>query len=248
MDSNGHVPREADDVCELATVGESAHELAECDDEQSGGIFPTRGAFTNAVKRCQYVYRAALDWVGINSEGDIYQYLERVAGELDSGEFFLARIGRIAHTDPSLTIALLVMRMRWIEEFHAVGMAEKILIDQALIALYHQLRLTELIGNAEARAEYQFFGDKPLKYEELDRRGGHQYKVDEYLDRLREAQMPALDRCQRMVIRSLRELRRYRDPRLTIQHAEQVNVARQQLVTTVPAMPEATGPQQVVDL
>ena len=66
------------------------------------------------------------------------------------------------------------------------------------------------------------------------RRGLSQYKVDEYLSRLAERLLPALERCQRMAIRSLCELRMSRITRLTIQHVSQLNLAQQQLVAALP--------------
>jgi hypothetical protein len=251
------------DTYEPATLAAAETEACvPCDDdagtldEYRGGVFDSNGAYLDAVKRCRHVYRAALDWVGINSDGGITHYIEQVGRDLDSGEFFLTRIGRIAQTDPALVIALLVIRMRWIEEFQAVGSAEKFLIDQTLIAFYHQLRIHEMLGNAEARAEYQFFGDQPLKYEEMDRRGMSQYKVDEYLSRLSERLLPALERCQRMAIRSLRELRMSRITRLTIQHVSQLNLAQQQLVAALPVhegcpaveLPVTPAADEVIDL
>ncbi|OPZ83453.1 MAG: hypothetical protein BWY76_02271 [bacterium ADurb.Bin429] len=228
MDTNELVPTEVPETS-VGVPDDDAGAL-----EYRRGVFDSEGAYLDAVKRCQHVYRAVLDWVGIRNAGGIDHYIEEVGRDLDSGEFFLTRIGRIAQTDPALVIALLVIRMRWIEEFQAVGSAEKFLIDQTLIAFYHQLRIHEMLGNAEARAEAQFFGDQPLQHDELDRRGLSQYKVDEYLSRLAERLLPALERCQRMAIRSLRELRMSRITRLTIQHVSQLNLAQQQLVAALP--------------
>lgn len=231
MDSLALTPDDADARGTPARCAETAGDVA----EYTGGVFDNNGAYLAAVKRCQHVYRAALDWVGIERAGGIDYYIEQVGRDLDSGEFFLTRVGRIAQTDPALVIALLVIRMRWIEEYQIAGSMEKFLIDQTLIAFYHQLRLHELIGNVEARAEHEFFGEKPLKYDEFDRRGHHQYKVDDYLQRINERLLPAIERCQRMLIRSLREMRLARITRLTIQHVDQVNLAQQQLIAAMPA-------------
>jgi hypothetical protein len=189
--------------------------------------------YSRAIRRCQHKYRAALDAIGVCDQDAFLYYLDRAGNELDSGEFFLSRLGRLSETDPLLSMAMLVIRIRWIEEYDAAGSAEKLLIDQALIAFYHMLRLHELAGNIEARAEHEFFGEAPLRWAEWDRKGVCQTQADEYLHRVSERLLPAIERCQRMLTRSLRELRACRATRLTIAHAEQVNVAQQQIVAAL---------------
>jgi hypothetical protein len=251
MDS--HAPGQTDDPADGLPIPATGGggELAEPEFEQRG-VFATPGAYVATVKRCQHVYRAALDWVGINHAGGIDHYIEQVGHDLDSGEFFLRSVGRIAQTDPALVIALLVMRMRWIEEFNAAGSMEKFLIDQTLIAFYHQLRLHELIGNVEARAESEYFGDKPLRTCDGHQTRDEQYLVDKYLRRINERLLPALERCQRMLIRSLREMRMTRITRLTIQHVNQVNLGQQQIVHGAPPQSHPPTPageaQACIDL
>lgn len=246
MDSSEPVPVE-EPAAEWPAVDDGADGDVDVPPIEERGVFKTAGgAYLAAVKRCQHVYRAALDWVGIRHAGGIDHYIEQVAHDLDSGEFFLQSIGRIAQTDPALVIALLVMRMRWIEEFHAIGSMEKLLIDQALIAFYHQLRIHELIGNVESRAEAEFFGDKPLRISDTRPSRDEEFLVDEYLRRMNERLLPALERCQRMLIRSLREMRMTRITRLTIQHVNQVNLGQQQLITGAPQM-KSEGHPAVID-
>lgn len=198
--------------------------------------------YRQAVRRCQYRYRAILDWAQFHgSSEDFMRAFERAAQDIESGEFFFTRIGRVAETDPSLVMALLVLRLRLIEEYDTQNVLERMLIDQALIAFYHQIRLHELAGNVEARAEHAFFGDTPLRWAEWDRHGGYQTQADEYLRDINQRLLPAIERCQRMLMRSLRELRKLRSHHLTIHSAQQVNVARQQVVYAReggPAVPE----------
>ena len=68
------------------------------------------------------------------------------------------------------------------------------------------------LGNAEGRLEAEFFGGEPLCATLLNK-DACEYKpyklelaVDEYVRRLRESLVPMLERCQRMVQRSLAQL------------------------------------------
>lgn len=188
--------------------------------------------YRDAITRCQHEFRGILEWAGVIDARHVEALLEYAGEQLDSGEFFLSRIGRVCETDPALAIALLVIRTRLQQEYALQDGMEQLLLDQAMMALYHQLRLHEMIGNVEARAEAKFFGDEPLRavnerYSDYEK----QFDVDEHLRRMRERLLPALDRCQRMLLRSLRELRLLRmQPPCTIHHAQQVNVAHQQIV------------------
>lgn len=188
------------------------------------------------IKRCSHTYRAALSWVSIRDEADLAELLERVDREMGSGEFWLARIGLIAQTDPLLVMTLSAIRQKWLEEYQVSTTPEKLLVDQAMIALYHQLRLHELAGNVQGRAEHDFFGTEPLRAVDVGHRDGvKQYEVDEHLRRVDERLLSAMARCHRMISSSLRLLARWKRPgRVTIHNEGQVNLGAQQVNVTAP--------------
>lgn len=211
----------------LVPLDVDAGGLAVVDDDQR---------FREVVKRCRHDYRAVLQWARISTVEDIERLIVAAGESLDSGDFWLARLGRVAETDAELVMALLCIRMRWVEELGQPTTAERILLDQVLLALYHELRLHEFIGNVQARAEHGYFGDEPLRAVNVTARAGvDQYEVDEHLRRINERMLPALERCQRMIIRSLTALQAQRGHQLTIHHAGQVNLAQQQLIVGTPA-------------
>lgn len=192
-----------------------------------------RQTYRENLSRCRHQYAAALNWVRVTDDAEFDRLLGDAANEVDNGSFWLSRVGRVAETDPGLTLALLAIRMKWVEELGATTLTERLLIDQALIALYHELRIHQFIGDVQARAEYDYFGTEPLRGVNTSAREGMpQFEVDEHLRTVHERLLPSLERCQRMLIRAIRELKTHRAPRPTIRHANQVNLAHQMLVTT----------------
>jgi len=183
------------------------------------------------IRRCSHTYRAALSWASIRDEQELAELLERVDAEMASGRFWLSRLGLSAQTDPMLTLTLSAIRQRWLEEYAVTTIPERILVDQAMIALYHQLRLHELAGNLEGRTEHEFFGTEPLRAVNLSTHDAiSQYEVDEHLKRTSEKLMSAIARCHRMVMSSLRMLARWKRPdRVMIHNDGQVNLGVQQV-------------------
>jgi hypothetical protein len=86
---------------------------------------------------------------------------------------------------------LLLLRKRWLDEFNLTGIMESLLVDEALMALYHQLRLNGLLA-AASRAVMS----------DLDNTEGVQpYPVQDA--QLERRVLLALSTCQQMIVRSI---------------------------------------------
>src|SRR5919202_1638663 len=66
---------------------------------------------------------------------------------LDRGSFLLGGRGGGRSLDPPLVAALLALRRRLIEEQGVDGAAELMVVDSAVLAFYHQLRVAVWVGD-----------------------------------------------------------------------------------------------------
>jgi hypothetical protein len=179
-------------------------------------------------------FRAMDGWGRIKDEADWLQTVEQADEHLATGRFLIDRLGAERSLDPELIAALIVLRRRLIIEHQATGAADMLLIDSLLLAYYHQLRINGWIGGLAWHVEAEFFGHEGPRAK-LRKEHGYQVdglKVEDTIIRLGEQLLPLLDRCNRLMLRSLRALR---DPRqrpaasVSIASVGQVNVGAQQL-------------------
>ncbi len=179
-------------------------------------------------------YSAMDGWAGVRSEADWQAKIEQADEYLANGRFLLERLGAERYLEPGLMAALVVLRRRIIIELHISGAADLMLLDIALIAYYHQLRLTGWIGNFASLVEADAFGLEGPQAK-LRQKYGYQVdglKIEDTIARIGEQLLPLMDRCNRLMLRNLRALR---DPRqrptasVTIGAASQVNVGSQQV-------------------
>jgi hypothetical protein len=148
----------------------------------------------------------------------------------------IERLGGERYIDPDLMAALMVLRRQLIEDHDARTAAELMMIDVALLAHYHTLKISGWIGNLAVVAETEFFGEASLTAK-LDRRYGPKtevrgLRVEELVQRLTEELMPLLERSNRMMLRNLKALKEHRRapaPNVSISQAQQVNVGAQQV-------------------
>src|SRR3712207_6674487 len=98
--------------------------------------------------------------------------------------------------------ALLVLRRRLIIEHQATTAEELILIDSALIAYHHQLRLNGWIGNLALLVEHDFFGSDGPRVKLREHYGPQveALQVEERLVRIGEQLLPLLDRSNRLLL------------------------------------------------
>ena len=180
------------------------------------------------------VHRAIDGWGRIKDEADWLQLIDKAEDDLASGRFLLDQLGAERYLEPELMAALVVLRRRLICEHRVSGAADLLLIDSALIAWYHTLRINGWVGNFTLLVEHEFFQlEGPTA--KLRKRYGYgveALKAEDTVMRLGEQLLPLLDRLNRLMLRNLRALR---DPRqraaasVTIAAAGQVNVGAQQV-------------------
>jgi hypothetical protein len=180
------------------------------------------------------VFRAMDGWGLVKDEAAWLAMIDQAEEGIATGRFLIDRLGAERHLDPPLMATLVVLRRRLIIEYRVTGAADLLLIDSALLAFYHQLRINGWIGDLASHIESEFFG-KEGPGAKLREKHGYQVeglKVEDILARLGEQLLPLLDRCNRLMHRNLRALR---DPRqrpaasLSIGSVKQVNVGAQQV-------------------
>ncbi len=86
-------------------------------------------------------WRAMEGWRRVESLEQWQETVQKAADELENGGFLLDRLGAMRYLDPELMAMLLVLRRRLIDEHGATTAAEFMLIDSAILAYCHQLRI-----------------------------------------------------------------------------------------------------------
>jgi len=180
------------------------------------------------------VFRAMDGWGRVESLEAWQETVRRAADDIQTGQFLIDRLGAERHLDPELMAVLLVLRRRLIDEYGAESAADLMLIDVAVLAYHHTLRVNGWIGNLATEVESEFFGTEGLGVV-VD--GKHRstwdvrikgLRVVELLHRLDEQILPLLDRSNKMMLRNLKALQVRRQtpaPSVSIGQAGQVNVA-----------------------
>lgn len=195
----------------------------------------------------QAVFRAMDGWSRVETMEAWHETVDKAAADLETGGFFIDRLGSERYLDPELMAALLVLRRKLIDEYGAESAADLMLIDVAVLAYHHTLRINGWIGNLQGEIESEVFGTDGMHVVvDGKRRSTWDVKVKglrvvELLDRLGEQILPLLDRSNRMMIRNLKALESRRQPpspSVTIGQAGQVNVGAVQTNEVSRAMAE----------
>lgn len=188
------------------------------------------------VRESQGVLRSVDGWRSIESEEDWARAVRQADEGLQNGSFLIERLGGQRYVDPELMAALVVLRNHLIEEYGASTAAELMMVDSALLAYYHQLKVSGWIGNLAVAAESEFFGPASLTSKLVSEDGRNAtvrgLRVEELAQRLAEQLMPLLDRSNKILLRNLTALREHRrtpTPGVNITSARQVNVGGQQV-------------------
>lgn len=71
---------------------------------------------------------------------NLREQFEKVAEEYDSGEFFARELGLFFEVAPTLSLTLLHLRQRWIEEYHMKSVQEMMLVDMTLMSYFQAVR------------------------------------------------------------------------------------------------------------
>jgi hypothetical protein len=184
-------------------------------------------------------YRAMEGWRKILTPEQWEETVRQAHDDFDSGHFLLERLGAERYLDPPLAAVLIGLRRRLIKEYGASTATELMLVDSALLAYYHQLRINGWLGDMAGWMEREFFAKPSLtatipgnnRREFTEVRG---LSIDYIVERIIERLMPLLDRSNRMLLRNLKALKAMRQapaPNVSIGSAGQVNVAAAQANT-----------------
>src|SRR5689334_2702415 len=105
-------------------------------------------------------FRAMDGWARVKDEDEWTTIVDQADEALATGKFFIDRLGAERNLDPELMAALIVLRRRLITEYRVTGAADLLLVDSALLAYYHQLRINGWIGGLAWHIEAEFFGSE----------------------------------------------------------------------------------------
>ena len=158
-------------------------------------------------------WRAMEGWEHVTTQEEWQTAVVQADDDYDSGQFLLSRLGAERYLDPPLMAVLLTLRRRLVDEHGAETAAELMMVDMAVLAYYHEMRVTGWIGDFSQWLEAEFFrkGSLGVRTHEMgDGKTGVKVRglrVEEIVERLAEKLMPLLDRSNRMMLRNLKALR-----------------------------------------
>ncbi len=199
------------------------------------------------------VWAAMEGWQAVKTPEDWARIQDEAAEDWVSGRALLAMLGGQRYLAPERAALLVHLWRRFLVAYDVDGPAEFLTVAMALVAFDQFARVNELVGNLETRLEDEFFATEGLR-EQHERRYGRGTRagalaVEETVRRLGQELLPLLDRCNRMVIRSLQLLRELKSApvAVTVENYGQVNVGQVQTNLAQP-VPEgaapATGPKR----
>jgi hypothetical protein len=172
-------------------------------------------ALIAAVKGSRAIRRPE-DWDAIFQKAKV---------EYTSGRFIIEQLGAERFLEPKLMATLAQLRQDLLAGINRPTAADKMVADSAILAYRNMLRVQGWIGNLCLVVERELFGQAPL-----NKLHGHTVgkQLTNEIVRLEEVLMPLLERCHRMMARSIAHLdSRRRKPTttsVTVGQAGQVNV------------------------
>src|SRR5919204_5842284 len=211
----------------MPTVAQEALAVAKAAAEQAGGEFDWELYQAEYDRRlaerqkqllgdARASWRAMDGWGTVRDRAEWERTAEQARADYDRGKFLIERLGAQRYLDPPLMAVLLGLRRRLVAEHGATTAAELMLIDSAMLAYYHQLRVNGWIGDLAIWLEREFFRMEGLTAKLKDRYGYGAESIrgltaEDLVERLVERLMPLLDRSNRMLIRNLRALKMLRE-------------------------------------
>ena len=163
---------------------------------------------------------------GIRTEEDWQAIFKQAKIDQESGRFIIERLGAQRFLEPELMATLALLRRELVAGIEQPTAADRMMADGAVIAYYNMLRVQAWIGSLCLTVERELFGQAPLSEIHGPTVGN---QLAEQIARLEDVLMPLVDRCHRMMTRSLASLEARRprssfSPRVAIAQADQVNL------------------------
>jgi hypothetical protein len=162
---------------------------------------------------------------GIQSAEHWQAVFQKAKIDYENGRFLLEQLGAERFLEPELMATLAQLRRELLAGIENPTAADTMMADSAIIAYRNMLRVQAWIGSLCLVVERELFGQAPLN--ELH---GHAVgkQLTEQIARLEEVMMPLLERCHRMMARSIAHLdarrRRLATTSVMVGQAAQVNV------------------------
>jgi hypothetical protein len=167
---------------------------------------------------------AELSRRGVQREEDWQKIFQQAKVDCESGRFLIEQLGAERYLEPRLMATLAQLRQGLLGGIQNPTAADSMMADTAVIAYRNLLRVQGWIGDLCLVVERELFGQEPLNRYHGPTVGA---KLEEKLRRLEE-HMLLLERCHRMMVRSLTHLESSRSKAaktaVTIGQAGQVNV------------------------
>jgi hypothetical protein len=158
--------------------------------------------------------------------------LDRVTGSYLDGTFFLRQMGLFYEVSPALSLTVCRLRQEWIRQYGLTTVPELLLLDQAMLAFFHAVRLNKQIGDMLSLTESGlFYPEAPhVKIKQANRLNNEfdGFVAEDAVKQLQERLMLLMDRFNQMFLRVLRELKIH-PISINIGQAGQVNVGQQQV-------------------
>jgi hypothetical protein len=181
--------------------------------------------FQELRDQAQATLAAVKESRAIRSPGDWEAMFEKAKIGYQNSRFLIQQLGAERLLEPELMATLIQLRQELLTDTPKPTAADTMMADMAIIAYRNALRVQGWIGNLCLAVERELFGQAPL-----DQLQGHTVgkQLTEQISRLEEVLMPLLERCHRMIGRSIAHLDARRGKlaatSVTVSQAAQVNV------------------------
>lgn len=168
-------------------------------------------------------------WSEITSREDWERVYDLAEEDYYNGDFLIEQLGGQRYLEPSVALAILVLREGLIEQLEIRSAFEYMMMDMALIAYYNTLRAQRMLGDLATQIERELFQGDSLSVNLS--KGGRivdDFKVEEMLNRASDKLQAQIERANQMMIRNIKTLVDLKKGNLVIR-TEQINIAQQQI-------------------
>jgi len=159
------------------------------------------------------------------------EIFDDVAEAYLSGRFFLKELGLFFEVSPWLSLTALELRAEWVRQYDLKTVPELMLLDQAMLAFFNQVRLHQEISKMLSLLDEKlYYGEDPHERLNPTAGGDEVYDPQAGVEQVRALQrmlLPGIERMNRMFVRNLRAMGQLRADavQVRIDRAGQVNVA-----------------------
>ena len=161
--------------------------------------------------------------------------LEQVTEGYLNGRFFLEQMSLFYEVSPSLSLTVYMLRQQWVKDYDLNTVPEFMILDQAVLAYFHVVRLNKEVANMLSLTEHSLYScDKPFAklqtYHRINNNFDH-FEAEEHIRKLQNILLPFTDRFNVMFLRNLRVLRELKNNPVNINIGQggQLNLAQQQV-------------------